>query len=353
MSRTSGSVAILGYGTVGSGTVEVFEKNIDGVRSKSGAESASIKYILEREGVAEKLRVQETTPQRQAARFISDFNTILSDDSVSVVAELIGGLKPSYEFVKAALEKGKNVVTSNKELVAMRGAELFDIAQRHGARLLFEASVGGGIPIIRPMLTSLGTDSITEISGILNGTTNYILTRMSAGDSYEAALAEAQRLGYAEANPAADVEGHDTCRKISILTSMITGRWANPAHIHTEGITKLTQDDIKSAESRGLAYKLLGVCKKQAAGRWAVYVKPVAVLGQLAGVSDAYNAILVHGESTGDVMFYGKGAGKLPTASAVVADITSALTVGGKSDGGRIWTEEQLDIIPYTEVPNV
>lgn len=306
-------VAVMGYGTIGSGVVEVLEKNRTEV-TKGAGEGISVKYVLD---------LREFPDSPIADKLIHDFNILLNDPEVSVVVEAMGGVNPAYPFAKACLEAGKHVVTPNKALVAAHGTELMQIAKEHHVSFLFEASVGGGIPIIRPMYRCLKGEKIEEITGILNGTTNYILTKMDKeGSSFDAALKEAQELGYAERNPEADVEGHDTCRKIAILTAMATGKEVNYEDIYTEGITKITDMDFRYAEKMGTSIKLFGASRirDEAVHAWVVPV----MIGKdhpLYAVSDVFNGILIRGNMLGNAMFYGSGAGKLPTASAVVADI--------------------------------
>lgn len=310
-------IAILGYGTVGSGVYEILKKNTTAIAKKAG-DVIDVKYILD-------IRDFDDHPEKHL--FTKNFDDILNDDEVSVVVEVMGGLNPAYTFTKSALLKGKNVITSNKELVATHGTELIAIAKEKCVNYLFEASVGGGIPIIRPLTQCLSANSITEINGILNGTTNYILTKMfSEGASFSDALKTAQDLGYAERNPEADVEGHDACRKTAILASLATGTFIDYNNIPTEGITKISKTDVLFAEKIGYVIKLIGSANVDENGKVSARVAPRLVkrTSQLAGVSDVFNAILVHGDSLGDVMFYGRGAGKLPTASAVVADIIDA-----------------------------
>lgn len=309
-------IAVMGYGVVGSGTVEVFYKNHSNISAKIG-DDIDIKYILD-------LRDFDDSPYKD--KFIKDFGLILNDPEISVVAEVIGGLNPAYNFVKSLLEAGKSVVTSNKELVAEKGAELLQIAREKNVNFFFEASVGGGIPIIRPLHHCLSANEIDEIAGILNGTTNFILTKMiNDGMEFDDALALAQKLGYAERDPSADVDGHDACRKICILASLSFGKHIYPEKVHTEGITKITLQDVQYCSSFGGAVKLIGWAKK-IDDKAAVMVCPAFISNesQLASVNDVFNAILVRGDATGDVVFYGKGAGKLPTASAVVSDIIMA-----------------------------
>ncbi len=309
-------IAVLGYGVVGSGTVEVLYKNKEALEKKIG-EEYDVKYILD-------LRDFPDSPY--ADKFTKNFDDIVNDPEINVVAEVLGGVQFAYPYVKACLEAGKSVVTSNKELVAAKGAELLKIAREHDVNFFFEASVGGGIPIIRPLNQCLSANEIDEIAGILNGTTNFILTKMiKEGMGFDEALKIAQDLGYAERNPAADVEGHDTCRKICILASLAFGKHVYPDNIHTEGITKITLEDVKYCESMGAVIKLIGYASRKE-DKIAIMTCPAVIEGesQLAGVNDVFNAILVKGDATGDVVFYGKGAGKLPTASAVVSDIVIA-----------------------------
>lgn len=306
-------VAIMGYGTIGSGVAEVLDENKDVIAKQAGQEIA-LKYVLD---------LREFPGSPVADKIIHDFKVIEEDDEVQIVVETMGGLNPSYPFVKASLEAGKHVVTSNKALVAAHGTELLAIAREKGVNFFFEASVGGGIPIIRPLYRCLMGERIEEITGILNGTTNYILTKMDKeGATFAGALKEAQDLGYAERNPEADVEGHDTCRKIAILTAMATGREVDYEDIHTEGITKITDVDFRYAEKMGTSVKLFGSSRVEGDVVHA-WVAPV-MIGKshpLYAVSDVFNGILVKGNMLGTSMYYGSGAGKLPTASAVVADI--------------------------------
>lgn len=311
-------IAVLGYGVVGSGTVEVFYKNKESLERKAGQE-LDIKYILD-------IRDFEDSPYKD--KFVKDFDVILNDPEVTVVAEVIGGLKFSYGYVKSSLLAGKSVVTSNKELVAAKGAELLKIAKENNVNFFFEASVGGGIPVIKPIHNCLEANEIDEIAGILNGTTNFILTKMIRdGMGFDEALKIAQDLGYAERDPSADVDGHDTCRKICILASLAFGRHVYPENVHTEGITKVTLEDVNYCDNCDSKIKLIGCAKREDNGEISIGVFPAVIKddSQLAGVNDVFNAILVRGDATGDVVFYGKGAGKLPTASAVVSDIISAV----------------------------
>lgn len=311
-------VAIMGYGTVGSGVYDIIKTNSDKLSRSANGESVDIKYILD-------IRDFDDHPEKEL--FTKEFNDILNDDEVSVVAEVMGGLHPAYEFTKSLLEAGKSVVTSNKELVATYGTELLEIARGKNVNYFFEASVGGGIPIIRPLVSSITSDAVTEITGILNGTTNYMLTKMSEdGLDYDAVLEDAQERGYAERNPAADVEGHDARRKIAILSSLAFGKYVDYEDVYTEGITKITSADFAYAKVLGSRIKLFGTSKKKEDGSISAMVCPVMITNEhpLFAVNDVMNAILVRGESMGDLMFYGAGAGKLPTASAVVADVVNA-----------------------------
>ena len=306
-------IAILGYGTIGSGVVEVLNTNSESIAKRAG-DGIEVKYILD-------LRDFPGDPMED--KVIHDYDVIADDPEIQVVVEAMGGVEPAYTFVKRALLAGKNVTTSNKALVAKHGAELIAIAKEQSINFLFEASVGGGIPIIRPLNSSLTADEIEEITGILNGTTNYILSKMTfEGLEFEDVLKDAQSRGYAEADPTADVEGYDACRKIAILTSLVCGQQVDFEDIYTEGISKITADDIKYANKMGLVIKLLATSRKTKEGYCAM-VAPFMLSQQhpLYSVNDVFNAIFVHGNVLGDAMFYGSGAGKLPTASAVVADI--------------------------------
>lgn len=333
-------IAVLGYGVVGSGTVEVFYKNKQNLEKKAG-EPLDIKYILD-------LRDFPDSPY--ADKFVKDFNIILNDPEVTVVTEVIGGIKPSYDFVKSSLLAGKSVVTSNKELVAKKGAELLSIAREKNVNFFFEASVGGGIPIIKPIHACLEANEIKEIAGILNGTTNFILTKMFRdGMGFDEALKIAQELGYAERNPAADVEGVDACRKICILASLAFGRHVYPENVHTEGITKVTPEDVEYMDCYNAKIKLIGCARREEGNEISIGVFPAVIKdeSQLSGVNDVFNAILVRGDATGDVVFYGKGAGKLPTASAVVSDIISAVK-HTKTSRSLDWADsEQSFIRPF------
>ena len=310
-------VAVLGYGNIGSGVVQVLLKNKETIAKKAGDEIVP----------ACVLDLRDFPGDVMEDKVVKDINLITQNPEISIVVETMGGTKPAYAFVKACLEAGKHVATSNKELVAAHGPELLEIAKAHHVSFLFEASVGGGIPIIRPFVSSITSDAVTEITGILNGTTNYMLTKMSEdGLDYDAVLEDAQERGYAERNPAADVEGHDARRKIAILSSLAFGKYVDYEDVYTEGITKITSADFAYAKVLGSRIKLFGTSKKKDDGSISTMVCPVMITNEhpLFAVNDVMNAILVRGESMGDLMFYGAGAGKLPTASAVVADVVNA-----------------------------
>ena len=307
-------IAVMGYGVVGSGVVEVLTNHAENI-AKRAKEQIDIKYILD---------LREFPGSPFADKFTNSFDKILNDPEIKIVVEVMGGLKPAFEYVKRCLEAGKSVVTSNKELVAAKGAELLKIAQKNNLNFLFEASVGGGIPIIRPISQCLAANDVVEIAGILNGTTNFILTKMIREQmTFDDTLALAQKLGYAERNPAADVEGYDACRKICILASLAYGKHVYPEQVHTEGITGITLADVEYAAAWGGVVKLIGQVKMMEDRKLQIIVCPMFIPrdSQLANVDDVFNGIMVRGDSTGDVVFYGKGAGKLPTASAVVADV--------------------------------
>ena len=316
-------VAVLGYGTVGSGVVEVIEKNKAEINKKSG-EELNVKYILD-------LRDFPGDPYED--KVVHDVEVILNDPEVKIICETMGGIKPAYDFSKRALLSGKSVCTSNKELVANHGPELLQIAKENNCNYLFEASVGGGIPIIRPLNYSLTAEKIDAITGILNGTTNYILTKMEKeGANFEDVLKKAQELGYAERNPEADVEGYDACRKIAILSSLMTGKNVKYEDIYTEGITKITAEDFVYARSMGKTIKLLAQ-SKEVDGKFYAMVAPfmIGFDHPLSMVNDVFNAVFVHGNMLGDSMYYGRGAGKLPTASAVVSDVVDCARHLGKT----------------------
>lgn len=334
-------VAVMGYGTVGSGVVEVIEKNKEEINKKSN-EALNIKYILD-------LRDFPGDPYED--KIVHDVEVILNDPEVQIICETMGGLKPAYEFTKRALMSGKSVCTSNKELVATHGPELIQIAHEHTCNYLFEASVGGGIPIIRPLNYSLTAEKIDAISGILNGTTNYILTKMEReGAAFEEVLKEAQEKGYAERNPEADIEGYDACRKIAILSSLMCGKNVRYQDIYTEGITKITADDFKYAKVMDCTIKLLGFAKEENGGLYAM-VSPFLISKShpLSMVNDVFNAVCVHGNMLGDSMYYGRGAGKLPTASAVVSDVVDCARHIGKIIT-CFWDAEDVKLTNVDEV---
>lgn len=306
--------AIMGHGTVGSGVAEILINNSATV-SKGAHEDIAVKYILD---------LRDFEGLSYSDKFIKDFNIILNDPEVKIVAEVMGGLNPAYDFVKSCLKAGKSVVTSNKELVAAKGYELLKIASENNVNFMFEASVGGGIPIIRPISQCLLANEITEIKGILNGTTNYILNKMIVDNmDFDTALKLAQDNGYAEKDPTADIEGHDACRKICILASLAFGKHVYPEQVETSGITGVSGDDVEYADSLGYVIKLIGSAKKLDGGKITASVRATLVPRDniLSNVNGVFNAVTVTGDSVDDVVFYGRGAGKLPTASAVVADI--------------------------------
>ena len=307
-------VAVLGHGVVGSGVVEILRNNAAHITHKAGEEIA-VKRILD-------LRTFPELPY--ADLFTANFDDIVNDADIRIVVEAMGGLHPAYDFVKACLLAGKSVVTSNKELVAAKGDELLAIARQRNLNFMFEASVGGGIPILRPLDQCLAANNIEEIAGILNGTTNFMLTKMfTEGMDFNEALALAQQLGYAERNPAADVEGMDACRKICILASLAFGKHVLPEEVYTEGITEITKEDVGYAAAYGGVIKLIGRAVRAEDDRLYCSVSPMIIPQDnlLADVTDVFNAVAVKGDSVGDVVFVGRGAGKLPTASAVVADV--------------------------------
>lgn len=322
-------IGIMGFGVVGSGIGEIIRNSSDGLASRSGEKIEIVKILDLRD-----------FPDSPFDCFTKDFNEILEDQEIGIVAEVMGGTNPAYEFTKKLLMAGKHVVTSNKELVAKHGTELLEIARENHVSYLFEASVGGGIPIIRPLYSSLSANELTEVLGILNGTTNYILTQMIKEDAtFSDALKSAQEKGYAEKDPTADVEGHDTCRKIAILSSLAFGKFVDSEEIPTEGITKITLEDVAYADAMGCVIKLLGMASKEENG---VYARVCPALLKkdhpLAGIDDVFNGIMVKGDAIGDVMFYGRGAGSLPTASAVVSDIIDAVKHQNEHIGLG-WTE--------------
>lgn len=336
-------VAVMGYGTVGAGVVDVLMMNADSIAKKIG-EEVKVKYVLD-------LRDFPGTPVENIVTH--DFNDIVNDKDVSIVVETMGGLKPAYTFTKQALEAGKNVCTSNKQLVAEHGVELCSVATDHSVNYMFEASCGGGIPIIRALNTSLMGEKIEMLSGILNGTTNYIMTSMyEEGKDFNVALKEAQEKGYAELHPEADIEGYDACRKIAILSSLAYGKHVDYKSVPTEGITKVDVTDMEYAKAMGMKVKLLATSKQTQKGTWAM-VAPYLIDKDnvLYFVDDVLNAVYLEGNALGPAMFYGSGAGSLPTASAVVGDILDCaknLHTTVKTD----ITDEPLNLIPTDNVEN-
>ena len=339
-------VAVLGYGTVGSGVVEVIENNNEAVSAKAG-EEMHVKYILD---------LRDFPGDPYEGKVIHDFNIILNDPEVSVVCEVMGGVGAAYQFTKQCLEAGKCVCTSNKELVAKHGAELLEIAKEKNCSYMFEASVGGGIPIIRPINKALTAEKLETISAILNGTTNYILTKMEKeGADYGETLKKAQELGYAERNPEADVEGYDACRKIAILSSLMVGKNVDAEKIYTEGITKITPADFAYAKEAGMTIKLLATSQASEDGSVTAMVAPALISKEhpLAVVNDVFNGVFVTGNMLGDVMFYGRGAGKLPTASAVVSDVIDCARHIGRSSIVCIWEREAAKMVDISETEKV
>ena len=334
--------AIMGYGTVGSGVYEIIKNNAEKLKKNANGEPIETKYILD---------IRDFPDHKEKHLFTKDFNDILNDSEVSVVAEVMGGLHPAYEFTKSLLESGKSVVTSNKELVATYGTELLALAREKNVNYFFEASVGGGIPIIRPMHQCLTANNIIRIAGILNGTTNYILNQMiKSGQTFDAALKDAQAKGFAERNPAADIEGHDACRKIAILTSLASGLTVDYNDIETKGITDITLDDVNYAAQMDAVIKLIGFAEFQEDGKIYSIVSPMVVKNDspLSGVDGVMNAIMVTGDCVGNVMFYGAGAGKLPTASAVVADVVDAVKHIERSKK-IMWVEPKENIMANSD----
>ena len=331
------NVAIMGHGVVGSGVAEILINHPDRIANKV-KDTVNVKYILD-------LRDFDSLPYSD--KFVKDFNLILNDPDVEIVVEVMGGCTFAYEYVKACLLAGKSVCTSNKELVAEKGAELVKIATEKNVNFLFEASVGGGIPVLRPMVQCLTANEILEITGILNGTTNYILTKMIEDNlSFDIALSNAQELGYAEKDPTADIEGFDACRKICILASLGFGKHVYPNQVKTKGITDITLEDVEYANQLGYVIKLIGKARKLDNGKVTASVAPslVSRSNMLSGVTDVFNAIMVRGDEVGDVMFYGRGAGKFPTASAVVGDVIDC----AKHLGARkyvFWEDSKSDFI--------
>lgn len=336
-------IAVMGYGTIGSGVVEVLQINKEKIAKRSG-EAVEVKYILD---------LREFPGDPMEDKIVHDYQTIVDDPEIGIVVETMGGVEPAFTFVKAMLEAGKQVATSNKNLVAAKGAELIKIAREHNVNFQFEASVGGGIPIIRPLNKCLTADEIEEITGILNGTTNYMLTKMAnEGADFDEVLKDAQEKGYAEKDPTADIEGHDPCRKIAILTSLVCGQQVDFEDIHCEGITKISAIDFKYAKSMGRSIKLLASSKKVGES-FSCMVAPFMLSQEhpLCGVNDVFNGIFVHGNVLGDAMFYGSGAGKLPTASAVVADVVDMV----KHQNTNIyidWKSEKIELLDYKDNVN-
>ncbi len=336
------NVAILGFGTVGSGVAEVLTQN-GGLIDRRVDDLVRLKYVLD-------VRDFPDSPYKDC--FVKDFSTIEEDPEVDIVVETIGGATIALDFTTRALKAGKSVVTSNKELVATHGYELIQLAKEHGCSYLFEASVGGGIPILRPLTSCLAANELSQVTGILNGTTNYILTRMiRAGLTFEQALKEAQENGYAEKDPTADVDGHDACRKICILAALAFGRHVYPDQVPTQGIRKVMLEDVAYADSVGCKIKLLGRAIRQPEGKVCAFVAPHLVPGEnpLAGVEDVFNAVAVTGNAIGDVMFYGRGAGKLPTASAVVADVID-IAKDLKKDHHNGWEPGDPDLVVSSDI---
>lgn len=335
--------AIMGYGTIGSGVVEVLETNRDMIAKRAG-EAIEVKSVLD-------LREFEGDPIHD--KIVHDYQVIAEDKEIQIVVETMGGVEPAFTFVKAMLEAGKHVVTSNKALVADKGAELIALAKQHNVNFLFEASVGGGIPIIRNLSHCLTADVVEEITGILNGTTNYMMTKMTLeGSEFDDVLKDAQEKGYAEKDPTADVEGHDACRKIAILTSLVCGQQVDFEDIHTEGITKISATDIKYAGAMGRAIKLLATSRKSG-DTYSAMVAPCLLAPEhpLYSVNDVFNAVFVHGNVLGDAMFYGSGAGKLPTASAVVADMVECAQHSSEHIPLE-WKANKLTLADYRETDN-
>ena len=333
--------AVMGYGVVGSGTAEVLIKNRKSIANKAG-EEISLKYILD---------IRKFPGDPNEALITDDFEKILNDPEVTVVAEVMGGLNPAYEFSKKLLMAGKSVVTSNKELVSVHGPELMKIAKENNVKYLFEASVGGGIPVIKPLNNCLWANEVSEIKGILNGTTNYILTQMfSEGVDFKSALADASAKGYAEKDPTADIEGHDAQRKISILASLAWGNYVNPSEVKTTGITQISDADVAYAEFMGGAIKLIGSAKKTEEGiLCSVEPQIVKCESPIFSVNGVFNCVMITGDAVGDVMFYGQGAGKLATASAVVSDIIEAVTDKEIRYPFSYEIKEGFALLPYEE----
>lgn len=336
-------VAVMGYGTIGSGVVEVLNINKSNI-AKRAKDEVEVKYVLD---------LREFPGDPMEKKIVHDYNVILEDPEVEIVVETMGGVEPAYTFVKAMLEAGKHVTTSNKALVAAKGAELIALAKEKNVNFMFEASVGGGIPIIRPLNNCLTADEIEEITGIVNGTTNYMMTKMAEeGADFDDVLKDAQDMGYAEKDPTADIEGYDSCRKIAILTSLVCGQQVDFEDIHTEGITKITATDIKYAKAMNRKIKLLATSRKVGDGYVAMvapFLLPAA--HPLYNVNEVFNAIFVHGNVLGDAMFYGSGAGKLPTASAVVADIVDMAKHRNVNIAVE-WSSKKMELVDYKKCEN-
>ena len=335
-------IAIIGFGVVGSGVYEIIRRNKDILTKKAG-EEIDVKKILD---------IRDFSAHEEAHLFTKDFNDLVNDGEIDIVVETMGGIKFAYDYTKALLEKGKSVVTSNKELVAAHGDEFFRIAKENNVRYLYEASVGGGIPIIRPLACDASANDVVEVSGILNGTTNYILTKMfKENDSFESALKTAQELGYAEKDPTADVDGIDASRKIAILMSLVTGKKFDCSLMHTEGIRNITAEDVTYAAAIGCTIKLIG-CGYTKDGKVNASVEPMLIPENcpLAGVWDVFNGVMVTGNMVDSLMFYGRGAGKLPTASAVVGDVIDIVR-NSSYNPYYSWGEcDESAVIPYDEV---
>ena len=335
-------IAIIGFGVVGSGVYEVLRTNAVEITANTG-EDIDIKYILD---------IRDFSSHPESHLFTNDVNVIADDSEVDIVVETMGGLEPANKFTRMMLSRGKTVITSNKELVATYGDELFALAADNGCSYYYEASVGGGIPIIRPMKTCLAANRIESVAGILNGTTNYILTRMfTQNASFEDALKEAQEKGYAEKDPTADVDGFDTGKKICILSSMVNGEKINHEDVHTEGIRNITLADTELAGKLGCSIKLIGSMKR-VSDKYSVVVAPMLVskCSPLAGVDDVFNGIMVTGNMLGDAMFYGRGAGKQPTASAVTADVIDAVRNKGAKFNPPWKAATASVLVPYEDM---
>ena len=343
-------VAVMGYGTVGSGVCEVIETHQDTLAKRTGGKALELARILD---------LREFPGDKHEALFTKDFNDILNDPEIQIVAETMGGVNPAFDFTMKLLASGKSVVTSNKELVATHGYELLQLAREHGVSYLFEASVGGGIPILRPLNACLAANEVDQVTGILNGTTNFILTKMSReGMCFSQALQMAQQLGYAEADPTADVQGLDACRKSCILASLAFGRQLYPQLVHCQGITELTPEDVEYARNWGGVIKLIARAHRDPdTQQLSALVAPMFVPhdSQLSTVDDVFNGILVDGDATGQVLFYGKGAGKLPTASAVISDVIDCTKASGTIDT-LFWQADSVEacnrqLLDWQQIP--